>query len=147
MLPTYLAKLALEDSWKWILAGMAVILDFVFPAQIGREMAIAAFVLIALDTITGFVSALVAGQAISSARFSRVLVKLLGYGSVIIVSAIVTKFVHNAETLPNVSVTAVLTLVIATEAISVLENVRRMGIKLPLGLDKWLEERLKKPNG
>ncbi len=136
----YVAKLAIEDGWKWLLATAVAAIDFVLPTTLGRDMCLAACVVILLDTITGVVAVAAAGHAISSAKFSRVLVKLLGYGSVMIVAAIATKFIPGAPS--DMSVTAVLTLVLCTECISILENVRRMGIKLPFGLDKWLSNRL-----
>ncbi len=138
-LPNYLGKMIFDDSWKWILATAMAAVEFVLPTSLGRDMCIACCVLIALDTITGAIASAVAGHAISSAKFARVLVKLIGYGSVLIVASIATKFIPGAPS--EVSVTAVLTLVIVTECISILENVRRMGLKLPFGLDKWLGER------
>lgn len=104
-------------------------------------MAVAAFVLVALDTFTGFWASLVSGRRISSARFSRVLTKLLGYGSVVVVCS-VASHVPGVEGLQGVAVSGVLAFVTLTEGISILENVGRMGVKAPPFLLAWLRKRL-----
>ena len=117
-------------------AGGAI--AYCLPDQGARDTATAAVVLILLDTLTGVVAARSSGAAISSTRLSRALVKLLGYGSVVIVAAIGARMVPGAVGLSGASVGAVLGLVVATEALSVLENVHRMGLKVPFGLEKFL---------
>lgn len=123
---------------KAVAAVIGGAIAYCLPDQGARDTATAAVVLILLDTLTGVVAARSSGQAISSARLSRALVKLLGYGSVLIVAAICARMVPGATGLSGASVGAVLGLVVATEALSVLENVHRMGLKVPFGLEKFL---------
>ncbi|MCW5943288.1 MAG: phage holin family protein [Fimbriimonadaceae bacterium] len=116
---------------------------YLFPDQAVRDAALAAGLLILLDTVTGLWAAIVTGKAVKSAKFGRALSKILGYGSVVAVCAVVTRHVPGASAWQSMSVSAVVTLVIVTEAISILENVRKLGIKLPFGMEKLLEERLR----
>lgn len=131
------AQLA-NPAWKWIIATIAAGVSFVLPQQLQKDMAVAAAVLIALDTATGLIAAWSTGQAVSSAKFSRVLAKLVGYGSVVIVSAVAGKFLTNGSPLGEASQIGVLTLVLTTEGISILENVRKMGLKFPSPLERLL---------
>lgn len=131
------AQLA-NPAWKWLLATLAAGVSFVLPEQLQKDMAVAAAVLIGLDTATGFIAALSTGQPISSARFSRVLAKLVGYGSVVIVAAVAGKFLANGSPVGEATQVGVLTLVLTTEGISILENVRKMGLKFPSPLEKML---------
>lgn len=125
-------------------AGVAgTVWGYLFPDQAVRDAAVAAATLVALDTVTGLWAAVVTGKAVKSATFSRVLSKLLGYGSVVAVAAVVTRHVPGASSWQAMSVSAVVTLVICTEAISILENVRKLGIKLPFGMERLLSDRLK----
>lgn len=143
-LPIYLEKLFFWDAWKWLAAVAMSGAQFLFPTDSMKSMAAWALLLVFLDTLTGFVASLITGQAISSARFMRVLVKILGYGVVVLVVAGNGKYIGAAAEMANLSVTSVLTLVIFTESISILENVRKFGIKLPFGIDAALQGRLDK---
>lgn len=146
-LPVYICRLLFEDLWKWLGAGSMSLAQFLFPSDMVRNMAISAFCLILLDTVTGTVAAWQTHVAVTSARFGRVLVKVLGYGSVICVSAIVSKFASSIGDLTSISVAAILTLVILTESLSVLENVRKMGVPLPFGLEKLIVGKIDKIEG
>jgi phage-related holin len=132
---------------KWLAAFFAGVLTYFLPTSAQQSAALGAAHLIALDTVTGVVAARMSGKAIRSARFGRALVKLLAYGSVISVVAVAVNHVPGGVSVQGASVSSVLTLIIATEGISVLENVRAMGFQLPLGLDQWLEGRLAPPEG
>jgi phage-related holin len=129
---------------KWPLALLVGAVGYVLPEQGQRDAAVAAVGLVVLDTATGLVAGLVSGEAVTSARFGRVLVKLLGYGSVVVVVAVANRSL-GIQGAQSATVATTLGLIIATEAISILENVRKMGINLPFGIGRLLEERLKAP--
>ncbi|MCW5941083.1 MAG: phage holin family protein [Fimbriimonadaceae bacterium] len=139
---TALAK-AVGDAplGKSLAAVLGAVLGYLFPDQAGREAGLAAFGMVLLDTLTGLAAAVATGQPVRSARFGRVVAKIFGYGATIAVCAVVTRHVPGAAPWQPVSVSAVVTLIIVTEAISVLENVRRLGVRLPLGLERALEGR------
>ena len=147
-LPDMLRKLFADSLPVKALAGIvAAILDYLLPVAASRDLAIAAGVLILLDTGTGFWASMVSGKKISSAKFSRVLTNLLGYGSVVVVCGIATRSVPGAVALQPTALSFVLGFVILTESISILENVGKMGVKTPPFLKQWLKDRLKdKPN-
>jgi len=126
-------------AWKWIVASGAAALAFVLPTGFQRDMALSCAAFIVLDTGTGMMAAWQTGNPISSARFSRVLAKLFGYGSVVIVSSVASKFLTNGSDLGKAGVIGVMSLVLTTEGISILENVRKMGLKFPAFLETMLK--------
>lgn len=142
-IPTYVAK-AFTDYpiLKWGGVALAVASEYLFGDVAVRNLAIAAFGLMFLDTITGFVAAFATGQPISSAKLSRILVKIVAYGSSIIVAAVVTRHLPGLVSAHSTVVTAVLAIVLATEAISILENVGKMGFRIGW-LTRMLEGKLK----
>lgn len=144
LIPTYVAK-AFTDYpiLKWGGVALAVASEYLFGTDVVRNMAIAAFGLMFLDTITGFVAAYATGQAITSTKLSRILVKIVAYGSSIIVAAVVTRHLPGLIGAHSTVVTAVLAIVIATEALSILENIGKMGFKRLAWLRKLLEGKLK----
>jgi toxin secretion/phage lysis holin len=141
-LGAYIGKLTVDAAVvKWPVAFAMGIVNYFLPSENLVEAGIGALCLIIFDTLTGICAAWQTGKAISSAKFGRVLVKLLGYGSVLAVSAIVSRNLPGLEEFKAAGAATVLTLAIATESISVLENVRLMGIKIPSFLEDALKER------
>jgi phage-related holin len=129
-------------SLKWLVALLVSMADYVFPARGARDVAIATAMMILLDTATGVVAAWVKKKPISSREFARVLVKFVGYGSVTVVASVATKHVPGLTDFQSATVSGVLTLILVTELVSILENAAKMGIKLPFGLYERLKERL-----
>jgi phage-related holin len=144
LIPAYIAK-ALTDypAFKWGGVILAVASEYLFGTEVVRNMGVAAFGLMFLDTITGFAAAFSTGQPISSGKLSRILVKFIAYGSAIIVAAVTTRHLPGLSTAHAAVVTAVLAIVIATEALSILENIGKMGFKRLEWLTKMLEGKLK----
>lgn len=143
----YLATL-LDDAWKGVLAAVTGLAIFVLPTASHQEFAIAAGALICIDTLTGLIASLREGNAITSSRMGSVFVKLLGYSSVLTVTAICTKFIGGPDgSLAGATVSGVLTLIVLTESVSVLENVHRMGVPLPSNMQAWLQGRLDQERG
>ncbi len=128
--PIYLAR-AFTDSalFKYFIAALVSMSEYLFGTEVTRNAAIAAAGLMLLDTITGAIAAKVAGPGWKSGKFSRVLVKFVSYGSAIIVAAVVTHHLPGMSSLQELSVTTVVSLILCTEALSVLENIDRMGFK------------------
>ena len=110
-----------EATIKGLLVGIGAAMYYVFPGEQLRSAAIAAFILILLDTVTGIAAAVAKGQPRSSKRFARVVTKLLGYMSVCVAAAIVEKTIMRGAGLPITL--AALWLIIATEGLSIIENV------------------------
>lgn len=131
---------------KWVAAAGAGILGALLPTEAQQTAAVGAASLVILDTITGVVASKYSGKPITSAKMGRVLVKFLAYGSVIAVAGIAGQSIPGGQSVHGATVTAVLTLIIATEGVSVLENARAMGAVLPLGLEQWLAGRIQKPD-
>lgn len=146
-LATSLHKLAFDLPFaKTVAAATGGIIGYVFREHGTAQAAVAAAVLIGLDTITGVAAAAVGGKEISSRAFARTLVKILGYASVVLVCAIAGQHVPGLDSYHAATVTGVVTLVILTEAISILENVHAMGVSLPFGLSDLLKKRLAEHN-
>lgn len=143
MLPTYIAKLTFEDSWKWGVGLIGTAFQYVLPESGMREMAAGAFAFVVLDTLTGIVGAAVSGKAITSAGVARFFVKIFGYSCCILVCSLTARYV-----LPGVGdaktwlINLILWVVLLTEGVSILENVQKMGLKLPKWIAGLLRERL-----
>ena len=90
---------------------------------------------------TGIAAAAVSGKAISSARFSRTLTKMLAFGSLIIVAAVVPKHVLGAGVAEGMSVTLILSVIILNESLSIAENAEKMGYGFPW-MRKMLRDRI-----
>ena len=141
-LPDIFRKL-FADLWisKGLAAALASAVTYFLPGA-SYDLAIGAYVLICLDTMTGFWASVVTGHKITSARLSRVLTKLFGYGSVVVVCSVAAHSVPGAEPLHAIAVSGVCGWIILTEGVSILENVGKMGVTAPPFLLGWLRKRL-----
>lgn len=127
------------SGMKYFAALFASAVAYVLPQPMLRDMAVGAFVLILVDTLTGVAAAWSTCKAVKSAKFGRVLTKILAYGSVIVVASIAGKFLLGGSPLLQSAQVAVLTLIMCREGLSVLENVNGiLGWKF-----KFLEDLLK----
>lgn len=120
-----------------ILGGMAAA-AYVFPTKDLQDTAIAASVLVLLDTVTGIVAVFIEKKPRTSQGFARVIAKAFAYLSVCAVAAIVEKTIFKGSGL-SISM-GILWLIIATEGISVIENVERISG----GKFRWLRALLGK---
>lgn len=127
---------------KVSLSILSAIVAYFLPTEAQQAAGLAAAYCIVLDTVTGVVAARVSGKPITSAKLGRVLVKLLAYASVLSVVATAVNHVPGANVAQGPSVTGVLTFILLTESVSILENVRLMGLVLPFGLESWLAGRM-----
>lgn len=113
-----------EGVIKGFILAMTAVGTYVFPTARLQETAIAAGVLVFLDTITGFIKAFMTKKPRTSAGFARVLSKTFSYLSVCVVAAVVERTILGNS---GLSLTlGVLWLVIATEGISIIENVEKI---------------------
>jgi phage-related holin len=124
-IPTYIHDMfAFERNEAFTKAAiivLAAVATYIFPNAKLQETAIATGALVFLDTTTGIAVAVKKGIQRSSTAFSRVLAKTFCYLAVCAVAAIVEKTILNDS---GISITmSVLWLIIATEGISILENV------------------------
>lgn len=138
-----LNKLMIDLAWpKYALAVSAGVLDYFVPLS-SQPMLLAVAIALVLDTITGFMAAWTTHTLISSRAFSRVLVKVVGYGSCVMIGSIITQNIPGVADFRGATVAGILTLILLTESISVLENVAKMGVPLPIGLLRRLRTRLR----
>lgn len=113
-----------EGMVKAVIVGLMAGATYVFPTKDLQDTAVAAAVLVVLDTLTGITAAFVEKKPRTSAAFGRVLAKAFAYLSVCAVAAVVEKTILKGSGL-SISMGAIW-LVIATEGISVIENVERI---------------------
>jgi phage-related holin len=124
-------------QWKAIWAAMASASAWIFPTEAAGSIAIGAGALMTLDMATGWKAAHLRGESTTSQAFSRTLTKALGYFAIIIVADVVGMIIQSlsgAQSAMNVVVTAAVTFIALTEAISVLENTSKMGVAGPTWL-------------
>jgi toxin secretion/phage lysis holin len=116
-----------------------MILDYLLPTDAAKGMAIGAAVFIALDTVTGVWAAIVKKKAFTSQRFARIGSKLIGYSAVVIVCAVATNALPAARGMQETAICGVIGFVLATEGLSILENVAKMGLPVPQRLKDILK--------
>lgn len=137
------AQMLTDHAWfKAASAAMGGWLAYILPTEAVRASCGACAILIAIDTITGIAASIRSGHPLSSAKFSRVLSKLIAYGSVVAVVSICGRYLPGLADFRVPAITAALYLILATEGISVLENASKLDVKLPKGLVKWLKGKL-----
>ena len=101
------------------------VFNYILPLQSHKESLYAVGALIILDTFTGVVAAWYKHTPIMSSKFSRVLVKIVGYCSVLAVSSIAMQAINIPK---DNAITGCLWAMIATEAISIMENVHKLDV-------------------
>jgi phage-related holin len=142
------ALLGVDTACRWVLAALGGLAAFLFPSEAAIFFAVSAGTLIALDTVTGLLATISEGNPITSPKSRRVFYKLFGYSTLVTVA----RFVGEGIPLSVPGATKEMALlgaaygvcwmlgfIILTEAISVIENVRRMGVNSPLVLTRRLK--------
>lgn len=97
---------------------------YLFPSDALKQAAVAAGILVVLDTATGTLAAFVTSTPRSSAKFARALTKVFAYLAVCTVAAAAEKTFGQGSGLPVTM--GVLWLIVATEGLSVIENAERI---------------------
>lgn len=134
-------------AWKWLAAACGAVLGFLAPTEAQQQAVIGLAGLIILDMVTGIAASRMKGGAITSARLSRTLGKLLAYGSVLAVIAVVCRTVEGLDATHAALFTAAAALGILTEALSIIENAQALGVKLPPWVTNVLRSRHNEAEG
>lgn len=117
----------LNQAWvKAIIAGVLLVVNWIFGAEL-ESLAVIGFLVI-LDTLTGFFKAYKA-DSVSSHGFFRFSLKCVIYFFLLATGALVDKVMP-----VQFALMAMATFLGATEAISVLENLKAFGFEVPTGL-------------
>lgn len=127
---------------KWLLAACGAVMSYVAGEGTGQRIVLAAAGLIALDAVTGVAASWYERKPIQSRVMGRTIVKILAYGSTLLVAAVMAREIAPGSAATEWSVGGIATLVIVTESVSILENAVRLGIRLPGGLLEKTRERL-----
>lgn len=126
----YFGKLfAFQDSLgiaKVLAVAIGTVVGYLFDQDAETSAALGVGILIVVDTITGVMVAFKRRKARSSYAFGRILTKSFGYLAVACVAAVCEKTVFKSNGVPIV--VPVLYLILATEGISILENVQKLGL-------------------
>jgi phage-related holin len=131
ILESIYTMVAVAPVLKWGSAAIAAIGAYFLPTESLQQLAMSAFGAVLLDTVTGVIAARSSKDPITSAKLSRLMSKLIGYSSAVILCTIVPHNLPGMDGLAGGASTAVLTMVLVTEALSVIENLDRMGVKFP----------------
>ena len=126
-------------TFKISMAAVGAGIAYLFPTEAIRESLFGAGFLLVVDSVTGIWASLVTGKPIESKRAVRVISKIVGYAAAAATVSVAFKLLPPLADFREQAINAVVWLVIATEAISILENVNTMGVRLP----KWLHAALK----
>lgn len=129
-------------SLKALAAALAAFAAWLLPTEALQNTALMTVAMLALDTLTGLLASWHNKVPIQSAKMRRLLVKVAGYSVFLIIIAIVSRSIAGGIKAQEMAVTATLGWIIATEAISILENLAAADVPLPPEVKKWLKERL-----
>ena len=121
---------------KGVVMVAGALAGYLFDGPGKVDAAVGAVIVVALDTITGYLAAVIRKRRRSSYALSRVVSKVAGYMSVVVLAAVLEKvfpdggaftiaFGDNKIALSPVG--GVLWLIIAVEGYSILENVEKIG--------------------
>ena len=144
LLPKFMLAGITDESWMKFLIGLSTaIVNYLLPTSATQQMVMAAAGLIILDTLTGVMASAYTGKAITSAKFSRVVVKLVGYAIAVTVVGLAANTIPGGKSAHEFLSNMLVVFIVCTEAISILENLDKMGVNLPKGVVKWLRDRKK----
>ncbi len=145
-LQNLLAKAGNDWGVKAVVAVLAAFAAWVFPSEALRTTALMAAVMILLDTLSGLMAAWNRKVPIQSAKMRRLLIKVTGYSVFLVVVTIVARAVvvgaEDTLAAQKYAVTATLGWIIATEAVSILENLAAADLPMPPQVKRWLKERV-----
>lgn len=131
----FVGKFVAQAEVKVAAGLVGAILGYFLPTSALQDMTVVAGILVIMDTITGVAASYNSGDAIKSARFSRVLSKILVYSCVIGAVSVAFKALPGALPMREPAVSAVIGMIIVTELISIIENADRMDLKI---VPKWI---------
>mgnify|MGYP001292081496 CR=1 FL=1 len=127
----YLVKLfAFQDSGgnvKIASGFLGVVIGYLFDRPAELSALIGVGILMVTDLVTGVMAAFKEKRAVTSVALSRTLTKLFGYVSVLIVIGVAERTI--LESFQGPFMTGSLYVMIATEGLSILENVHTCGIR------------------
>lgn len=143
----YLAQL--QDAWpvKAALALIGMSVEYVLPSDALKTFATGLLVLIIADWLTGLLASVKERVPITSSRMREGVIKHIGYALLVIASSamfrVLDGYLKGVQFTPAV-LAAMLAYLCATEFKSVIENVGRMGVKVPKWAKKAAREMVKK---
>lgn len=142
LIPNLLGSVFFEQAWvKWLVGGVVWVWAFLFPSEQLVLMFICVGILTVLDTITGIMASRTTGEAISSARAGRMILKLSVYLISVILVALAANVLPEGKQAHSFLLFLMLASIGYTEVISNGENLDRMGFPLPKGVTRWLRGR------
>lgn len=116
---------------KTILSLISIIISWIFEGNV--TVLYSVYLLLTIDTITGIAKA-IKFEGLESARFSRILWKSVVYFMMIVIGRVTDKHLPLHLLAPVMD-----TFVVATEALSVLENISELGFPVPTSVIKQLK--------
>src|SRR5690606_10180827 len=116
---------------KWIATMAGALAGYFLPSEDLKKLAIITFATVLFDTVTGMIAAGREGEPIQSRKFSRVDAKLLAYPIAVMMATMIVDVIPGASQLYPAAAAAALALIFATEALSVIENLDRIGVPMP----------------
>lgn len=141
-----LATAFLADSWRWLTAGLMTAAMAVLPDEGVRTALTLALVFAGLDFITGILAARLTGHALQSSKMKRTVVKVFGYVVAVSVVFVSLRQVTQSLDVARIAATLLANVVMLTEAVSILENLDRMGAPLPTWVVRLLRQQLRDLN-
>lgn len=117
-----------QPMQKAAIATVVAFVTYFLPGVNSRELFIWAMSFIVLDTVTGVWASYKTGIPIESMRFARLIEKTKAYLVLVIVAAGAGRLADMSNNSGDLVVSFGLGFVMATEGLSILENLNRIGI-------------------
>lgn len=123
-----LASLADATLWKWFVGLVAAAWAYVSPTGATATIANLIALLVMIDMVTGIRVAVKKGKYLQSRLWNRIVDKVLAYGSLVVLAAVIPRTLPNYAWLGPIGDFALGAACIG-ELISILENLSNLGIK------------------
>lgn len=138
-----LSRTVVDDTLgRWALGAAGAVIAWLSPGDSLAAIGTALIALVVADFATGIRVALRRGEFISSRLWNRLADKAVAYGGVFVLAIAVRKGLPDYPWLAH-GVELLIALVAAGEAISILENVGRLGVPVAGRLARALKVRLR----
>lgn len=124
-----LSKLAIDHPWlKAIVTAGGGVVSWLFPGAWDKKAVFAVITLLLLDFVTGITAAWASGQRLQSAKAKRWVGRFIGYAVAILIAALIPRLMEGLSSYQEVMVAMICGPMVATELISLIENLEKLNV-------------------
>lgn len=124
-----LCKVAFDHPWyKGFVTCVGGAVAWLLPAEWDKKAVLAVIVLMVLDFVTGITAAWVKGHKLQSVKAKKWVGRFVGYGVAIMLAALLPRLLHDMQRWQEILVAMVCGPMVATELISIVENLEKLNV-------------------